>query len=465
MALCVLVVDCEFSGCGMLKLFLWLRYLRKKKIVFLSIAAVALSVSLLIVVASLFTGFIDAYERAAVEAIGDVVLAPPAPPAKFAKYGQFIERLEQTEAVEAATAMLSAHGLLHLGKGNVRAVEIWGIEPVRRAKVMGFDRFLLRQKDSGGKPSFETNDFEEKIGGFVGIGVVAEPDEKTDQYDFDAVEKMYGEEVVLTTGTVSGVNKEGRRAEVKRKVIEFTIADVVETGVHQFDKGCVYLPIEELQKNLYPDEEFPVASQIQIKLADNTEADVALAVIRGVWRSFVEDELGGNLYLINADIMTAKQLQRPYVAAYRKQMGILLLIFGVVSLGVVLLIFCIFYMIVRLKQKDIAIIKSCGAAGSSVAWIFVGFGVCVGTIGSGIGAALGYVFTNNINTIEEWIRIIFGLKLWKSSVYMFNKIPNEVDWASALSIVLLSIIAAAIGTLIPAIVAAATKPVEILRYE
>lgn len=447
----------------MLKIFLWLRYLRKKKIVFLSIAAVALSVTLLIVVASLFTGFINTFERAAVEAIGDVVLAPPA---KFTKYGLFIERLEQTEAVEAATAMLSAHALLHLGKGNVRAVEIWGIEPVRRVKVMGFDRFLLRQKDSGGKPSFETNDFEEKIGGFVGIGVVAEPDEKTDKYDFDAVEKMFGEKVVLTTGTVSGTDKEGRRAEIKRKVMTFTIADVVETGVYQFDKGCVYLPIEALQKTLYPYEELPVASQIQIKLADNTDTNVALAVIRGVWQSFVEEQLGGDLYLTNyTRIETAKQLQSPFVAAYRKQMRMLLLIFGVVSLGVVLLIFCIFYMIVRLKQKDIAIIKSCGAAGSSVAWIFVGFGVCVGTIGSGIGTALGYVFTKNINTIEEWIRIIFGLKLWKSSVYMFNKIPNEVDWASALSIVLLSIIAAAIGTLIPAIVAAATKPVEILRYE
>ncbi len=42
----------------------------------MSIAAVALSVSLLIVVASLFTGFINVFERAAVEAIGDVVLDP-----------------------------------------------------------------------------------------------------------------------------------------------------------------------------------------------------------------------------------------------------------------------------------------------------------------------------------------------------------------------------------------------------
>jgi len=453
----------------MLKIFLWLRYLRKKKIVFLSIAAVALSVSLLIVVASLFTGFINAYERAAVEAIGDVVLAPLdkfAKPTKFAKYELFIERLEQTGVVESATAMLSAQGLLHLGPGNVRAVQIWGIEPVRRAKVMGFDRYLLRQRQSRGEPSFKTEGVEGGIGGFVGIGVVGEPDEKTDKYDFDAVEKMFDQQVVLTTGTVPQADKEGGRAEFKRKVMKFTIVDVVETGVYQFDKGCVYLHIEELQKTLYPYEEFPVASQIQIKLANDTETDVALAVIRGVWRSFVAEQLGGDLYLIkNTIIETAKQMQSRFVAAYRRQMEILLLIFGVVSLGVVLLIFCIFYMIVRLKQKDIAIIKSCGAAGSSVAWIFVGFGACVGMAGSGVGVVFGYVVTKNVNTIEEGIRIIFGLKLWKSSVYLFSRIPNEVDWFWALCFVLLAIIAAAIGTLIPAIVAARTKPVEILRYE
>jgi len=98
----------------MLKLFLWLRYLRKKRIVFLSIAAVALSTALLIVVASLFTGFINAFEQAAVDTIGDAVLAAPI---RFAKYPLLVERLEQMSAVKAATAILSAPGLLHLPKG------------------------------------------------------------------------------------------------------------------------------------------------------------------------------------------------------------------------------------------------------------------------------------------------------------------------------------------------------------
>jgi len=100
-----------------------------------------------------------------------------------------------------------------------------------------------------------------------------------------------------------------------------------------------------------------------------------------------------------------------------------------------------------------------------VAFIFIGFGAFVGLIGSVIGIILGSVITTNINTIENWIRIIFGLKLWKSSVYLFSRIPSEVDWNSALWIVLFSIFAASIGTLIPAVVAANTEPVQILRYE
>ena len=412
----------------MLKLFLWLRYLRKKKIVFLSIAAVALSVSLLIVVASLFTGFIGTFEQSAVEAVGDVILIPPT---TFAKYPLLIERLEQTESVEAATAMISGYGLLHLNKrGNVRAVQVWGIEPGGRAKVTGFAKFLRRQGKEAGEPSFNAPDSPEETGGFVGIGVLGEPDEHTDEYDYDAAEKMLGEIVVLTTGTVTGQDRQdGSRPEFKRQVMRFAVADIIETGVYQFDSGYAYLPIEKL-------------------------------------RTFVQEQLDADPFLMTStSINTARQLQSPLIAAYEKQMGILLLIFGVISFGVVLLVFCIFCMIVRLKQKDIAIIKSCGATSSSVAFVFVGFGACVGAVGSGLGTVLGYVITRNINTIEDWIRIIFGLKLWKSSVYLFSKIPNEVNWPWAMRIALMAIIASAIGTLIPAIVAARTKPVNILRYE
>jgi lipoprotein-releasing system permease protein len=366
--------------------------------------------------------------------------------------------LEQIGAVEAATGVLSAQGLLHLPKGNVRAVSVRGIEPERRDKVTGLQQSLIKQSKSSGAPSFEVPGFPDRVGGFVSIGVLAEPDEQTDEYDFAAAEQMISSKVVLTTGAVS-------KEQVRRKVITVGIVDIVFTGVYELDKNFMYLPIGELQKKLYP-EEGQVANQIQMKLSGDAETDSALAQIRGAWSDFADKQLNWSPYLINeTTIMTAKELQSRYVAELRKQMRILLFIFGVVDCSVVLLIICIFYMIVRLKQKDIAIIKSCGAASGSVCWIFVAFGFSVGIVGSILGVLLGYFVTKNVNGIEEFIRRISGLKLWKISVYMFSEIPNEVNWSWALVIVLIAIGAAVVGTLIPAIVAARTGPVEILRYE
>jgi lipoprotein-releasing system permease protein len=472
----------------MLKLFLWLRYLRKRKIVFLSIAAVALSVSLLVVVASLFTGFINAYEQIAVEFLGDMVFEPPT---KFSKYPAFIERLEKLGAVQTAAPTLSAQGILYLGKGNVRAVQIQGIDLARTIKVTGLGGSLLKQKDPMVEPTFAVPGHPEAIGGFVGIATVKEPDEETDEYDFAAAQEMLGQQVVLTTGSVAEQAESSQddlssaKAEFKRRTMKLAVADIVFTGFYDLDKGYAFVPIDALQTTLYPDQPEPLAEMIQVKLTAGTDVESARAQILGVWAGFVDDQLKGDPYLKNyATVETAVEMQSRYIAEVRKQMGLLLVIFGVVSGSVVVLVFCIFYMIVTTKRRDIAIIKSCGTASASVGWIFVGFGVCIGVIGSGIGSVLAYLITRNINTIEGWIRIIFGLKLWKSSIYMFAKIPSEVNWCATLwsihlklygwqfgikfklyDILWLAIVAAALGTLIPAVVAAITKPVDILRYE
>jgi len=446
----------------MLKLFLWLKYLRRRRIIFLSIAAVALSVSLLIVVASLFTGFINAFEQSAVDMLGDVVMSPP-PGAVFEQYPAFIERLEQTDVVEAATGTLASEGLLHVGRGNVRPVGIWGIEADRRARVNGFKDVLLRQRERPGEPSFEVPGAPEKTGGFVGIGVVAEADLDTDEYDQDAVLKeMIGQRAVITTGRIDA---SGPDQAPKRKVIPFYIADIAFVGVHELDTGFVYVRIEMVQKALYPQKQAP-ATSINIKLPPDVDPELALAQIRGLWRVFATEELGWSTHkVLLTSVTTARQMQYRNVMEFRKQMRVLLLIFGVISFSVVVLVFCIFYMIVRLKQRDIAIIKSCGASSLSVVWIFLGFGVTVGVVGAGVGAALGYAITKHIGVIEGKISIVFGLKLWSSSTYMFNKIPNQVDWGWALTFMALAVGAAAVGALTPAIIAALTKPVEVLRYD
>ncbi|HQG48705.1 MAG TPA: ABC transporter permease, partial [Sedimentisphaerales bacterium] len=333
----------------MLKLFLWLKYLRRRRIILLSIAAVAMSVCLLIVVASLFTGFIAMFERSAVEMIGDVTLAAPQS-LVIAKYPVFIDRLEQLDIVEAASASLSSEGLLHLGQGNVRPVSVWGIEPASRARVTGLKNALILQGQAEGDPSFAVPDAPTEVGGFVGIGVVAQPNEETDEYDKEAVLKEFiGRRITVTTGAADAGGDPNQAQVPRRRVIPFRVVDLVFAGVHELDSGFIYLPIETLQKELYPGRPGDLATRISIRLKPGVDPYKAVNDVREIWGDFAEHELGWSVFnIVDTDIYTAMQLQGPYVAEIKKQMGVLLVIFGVVSFSVVVLVFCIFYMMVNI---------------------------------------------------------------------------------------------------------------------
>ncbi len=437
----------------MLKLFLWFRYLRKKKMVFLSIAAVALSAALLIVVDSLFTGFIDAVKKVYIAEAGNILIGSWRP---IPRYKILLDKLEQLEEVEAAASFAFGAGLLRLDSGDVRDVAIQGIEPNREAKFTDWKGALLRQKASSGQVSFEVPGYPNDEGAWLGVGVVAEPDEETDEYDLTEVEKFIGKQLVLTTAGFGN----------KRKVVKFRVSDIAFTPTYYGDKS-LYLPFNRLHRLRFGDSEAEHTRNIKVKLKNKIDAKSTGAVIAEACRQFACGQLRWEPEAIaQIRVLTTEQwLNDDYFTELRKQMAVLLLIFGVISSVTVLLTFCIFYMIVETKLKDIAIIKSCGATSLSAASIFVGFGACVGAVGAAFGVILGYAVTKNINTLEQCVGTVFGLKLWRSSSYGLNIIPHQVNWPAVWPIVLAAVISCCLGALIPAIVAARTKPVNILRYE
>ena len=60
---------------------------------------------------------------------------------------------------------------------------------------------------------------------------------------------------------------------------------------------------------------------------------------------------------------------------------LLFMIIAVAGFGIL----AIFYMIVVEKTRDIGILKSLGASGSGVMGIFLGYGLLLGLVGSGVG--------------------------------------------------------------------------------
>ncbi|MCK5113887.1 MAG: FtsX-like permease family protein, partial [Phycisphaerae bacterium] len=111
------------------------------------------------------------------------------------------------------------------------------------------------------------------------------------------------------------------------------------------------------------------------------------------------------------------------------------------------------------------LLKSLGASNLGVAGIFLAYGAVVGLIGSLAGVVGGYFFVLNINSVHKWTRDTFGFSPWNKDSYMFESIPNEVDWTAVVYIVIGAIVTGLVGTLLPAIRAARMQPVEALRYE
>lgn len=446
----------------MLKLFFWLRYLKKRRIILLSVAAVALSVALLVVVSSLFGGFIDKVKDSGSEVFGDIYLNPWT---SIPQYTEFIDRLEEIESVQSATAVLETYGLLRLDVGNIKPVQIIGIDPVKYSEVTNLEQSMLFEKGSLGWPDLANGDGQGDTPAFVGIGVLASPDRETDDYDFESIKKKWlDKELLVTTGVVTdkGSGDDSGTQKIKQRHLKFKVADIVFTGMFGRDRANVFLPIEKVRSLAGTNARH---ERVLIRVTDGTDTSVAISEIRKVWQEFAAEKQLSSVVASNPQIQTSEQLQKYYLIELQKQMDILMLIFGIVCSAAVMLILCILYMIVMTRQKDIAVIKSCGAGKTAIVSIFLGFGGCIGVAGSVLGVIIGYLFIRNINIVEELIRVAFGIKLWKSSIYMFTKIPNQLDFTAAGWVMAAAVTASVIGAFIPAVVAARSNPVKILRYE
>jgi lipoprotein-releasing system permease protein len=164
-------------------------------------------------------------------------------------------------------------------------------------------------------------------------------------------------------------------------------------------------------------------------------------------------------------VETWEESQALFLEAIEKEVVLVTFLFGIISVVAVFLIFCIFYMIVVEKTKDIGIIKSVGATSEGVAGIFLGYGMAIGIVGAALGLLVSWLIVDNINFLHHKMGELMGVQIWSPEVYAFDTIPDTMDPATVIIICIVAVIASVIGSLVPAIRAARMNPVEALRWE
>jgi len=385
--------------------------------------------------------------------------------------------------VEAMAPTMETFALLEWtfrGQPITRQVQLIGIQPEERAKTGDFAEFLFDERGRKIPPSFAIPDRikHDNPAGQM-LKDLGPDDELIRKALEDRVEEQSSDHGAIIGFAIGHAHVQGKdlciappgtqvrltfpQAGRKPGVTWDTpvVVGYFKSGMSEYDSTHVYMPIEQLQKmRLLADPTGRgkgAVNQIQLK----ARAGVDLDDLANRVELALEQLKPGGYFMV----ATWEKKQGPLLAAVAVEQSILnLLLFFIIAVAG-FGILAIFSMIVVEKTRDIGVLKALGASTSGVRGIFLGYGLSLGIVGSGVGMIGGLLFVRYINPIEALLSRLTGRKVFDDSIYYFSEIPTQVVPSTVCWIVGGALLIAVVASVWPAQRAARLRPVQALRFE
>ena len=413
-----------------LGLELWIarRYLRARRVEgFISVVAgfslvgIALGVATLIIVMSVMNGFHTQLVDRIVGINGHVVLRAPVGAGGLADVAGLEQELRGAPHVRDVFAETEGQALA-TSAGGASGTVVRGIRAgdLRR-------RTLVAEAITGGS----LDAFAAGGGAVVGarlarqLGVGAG----------DPLTLLHPDGDVTVVGTIP-------------RVRTYTIAALFEVGMYEYDSGLVFLPLDDALTFFGKDGE---ATKIQVVLDD---PDAAERVRDGLAEQFAGRARASAWPSLNRQFFNALEVER----------NVMFLILTLIILVAAFNVVSSMIMLVRDKEKGIAIMRTMGATRASMLRIFVFTGGAVGVVGTLLGFVLGLAFAANVEAVRRLLERVAGVDLFAAEIYFLSQLPSEVQPLQVIGVLAFALALALLATVYPAWRASRIDPAEVLRY-
>jgi len=408
--------------------FIGTRYTRAKRrndyvsfVSFVSVLCIALGMTVLITVLSVMNGF-QREIRIRILGVASHVQVSGAG-GTLADWKRIAAEAARHEQVIATAPFVSAQGLLTNGSA-VRGAFVRGILPEQEANVADIGSHMR----SGRLESLRPGEF----GIVLGVELAR------------ALGVTTGEKVVMIApqGQVTP-------AGVIPRMKQFTVVGIFGVDHYEYDSGLALMHLQDAQILFRLGD---AVSGVRLKLKDLFQSG---AVARDLARSLGPDIYASDWTLQHANLLRAVQIEK------RMMFFVVFLIIVVAAINIVSSL----VMVVTDKQADIAILRTLGAAPSSIMKIFVIQGTIIGIVGTGLGLIGGISLALNVETVVPFIEGLFGFKFFAKDIYLISDVPSEVQRPDIVLIALFSFVVCLLATIYPSWRASKVKPAEALRYE
>lgn len=294
--------------------------------------------------------------------------------------------------------------------------------------------------------------------------------------------------------TLLALDSNGRFADAVTR--RFPVANEFQSGIYEADAQIVLARLDALQSMLNMDEalrtepagpfatvvdpdtgrEVPAppkvvgrdparATSVIVRAAGGIDSNTLADAAKEVYADFAADHPGQVPDEHSIVIRTWQEKNATLISAVEKETGLVLFIFGIVCCTNVFLVLSIFWSMVSEKTRDIGILRAIGASTAGIAWLWIRYGLVIGTVGAALGVLAAWIIVRNINPIHDWIGRVTGVVIWDPTVYYFIEVPNKIDWLHAVFVFIAGLATCLFGAAIPAVRAATMDPVKALRFE